>query len=192
MIRIAIVVEDASDGRALKAIIERLLEPARVQVRYFPARGRSEVGRKAGALIEVAAKHAPCVLVIVDLDGDDPAGHAQLQRIRQACATAPVRARMVGVAQEIEAWFLADAAAVLARAGAPGGYTVNRWTDVIGDPKRELSTILRRLRGRGYTAARDAERLARDLDPEEAARWNQSFADFATLVRSCSGRGEAG
>lgn len=191
MTRIAIVVEDATDGRALKAIIERLLHPDPVRVKFVPARGRSEVARKAGALIEIAAQHAPCVLVVVDLDGHR-ADHDDLRRIARACEQAGVRARLVGIAQELEAWFLADARAVLGRAGAQGGYAVNRRTDLVGDAKRELSTILRKLRGRGYTSARDAERLARDLDPDEVARWNPSFAEFATLVRGCPRRGGAG
>lgn len=184
MIAIGIVVEDQYDGRAIAAIIERLLE-GRARVRAIPAHGRSELERKAGRLIGLASRSTDCVLVIVDLDQDDPVTHPRLQAVRRACDEAPVRARLVGVAQELEAWLLADAAAVLAHAGASGGFSGRGQTDLIADPKRELSDVLLRLRRRRYSVAADAERLARRLDPAEVERWNASFRSFASLLRGC-------
>lgn len=90
--------------------------------------------------------------------------HPELTAIAAACAAAPCPA------------------------GVQSGYSVRERTDGLADPRRRLSDVLRRLRGRGYRAAQDATALARLVDLDEVVPWNASFAEFARFVRGCVGR----
>lgn len=170
--RLGFVVEGSTDADVVRVLVDRLVPDSARRPKFVIARGRSEIARRADHLVELAGAGTECVLVLVDLDGDDPRTD-ELVAIEDALRRAAGPARVLYAVQAIEAWLLA-------------GESRDGSTETIAEPKRLLSELMRRQgRRKGYVPRTDARRLARTLDIDRATTANDSLAEFARVVRGC-------
>ena len=107
---VVLIVEDDSDGQALRELAQRLDLPVRLD--WLPANGIGNIKRRGEKMIELARERIQgvtgCVAVLLDRDGrdvgrDDP--HRTIQRLCER-AGAP----LILAIEALEAWLLADAA----------------------------------------------------------------------------------
>jgi hypothetical protein len=156
--RVVVIVEDDSDGRALRTLAGKCGFAGVLD--WLPANGIGNIKRKGQTLIDLARtrlKEEPgCVAVVVDGDGKDPGRDEPHKTISALCRRAKVP--FVVACQAVEAWLLADAGVADWLGRSPA-----RRPDTLKDPKREITRAFRRRTGRTY-----GRRIARAQVAEHA------------------------
>ncbi|RMF37037.1 MAG: hypothetical protein D6759_02830 [Chloroflexi bacterium] len=170
---VVLIVEDDSDGQALKALVKRLGLPIRLD--WLPAHGIGEIKRRGRLLIALARDRIRdgrgCMAVLLDRDGKDVARSEPHRTIRRLCKQEKVP--LLLAVEALEAWLLADA-------GCAGwlGITSPSNVDSVAYPKKQVERAYRRRTGRPYT--RRARRiLAEKADgsaPEHSPSLRQVLA----------------
>lgn len=175
---VVLIVEDDSDGRALREVLR--IAGARAQVDWLPAGGIGNIKRNAERLIALAKDRIDtrgCVAVVIDADRKNPSRDEPHRTIARACRRK--RVPFVPAKEAIEAWFLAD----------PGacswlGIALRPSTDTLGDPKKIVAAAFYRTTGRPYRKRRARLELARQMTGPDRAR-NRSLREAADHLMRC-------
>ncbi|MBM4320536.1 MAG: hypothetical protein FJ125_11395, partial [Deltaproteobacteria bacterium] len=157
--KIVLVVEDDSDGQALRKLATACGITATID--WLPANGIGNIKRSAAKLIRLALDRLPegrgCVAVLVDRDGKDAARQEPHRSIRRACQAASVP--YIEAVESFEGWCLAD----------PGicgwlGLTPHATSDTVRDPKALVGAAYYRKTRRAYGPRRARPLLASHAD----------------------------
>lgn len=171
--RVVVIVEDDSDGRALK----RLAEASRlsVQLDWLPANGIGNIKRRGDALIRLAADRIEsgqgCVAIVVDRDRHDSRKDEPHLTIDRTCATSGIP--YIEAVETLEAWLLADDGITQWL-----GLKERAQTDRVGDPKAVVSKAFLRKTGKTYRTRRARVQLAEKATGVNASRsrsWSQAI-----------------
>ena len=177
--KVVLVVEDDSDGQALRALCR--VAGVQADVAWLAAGGIGNIKRKAKRLIEMAqARIGPgpgCVAVVVDRDGRDAARDEPHRSIRDACRGAG--ADYVEAVEALEAWFLADEG-VCAWLGLAAGGT----TDSVTRPKTVVAEAFYARTRRKYARRVGRLQVARHATGPSEGR-SRSWSDAVDQLRSC-------
>jgi hypothetical protein len=146
--RVIMIVEDDSDGRAIRQLAVASGLPANLD--WLPTNGIGNIKRNGDRLIGLAKERAGghgCVAVLVDEDGSNIERDEPHRTILRICKKAKVP--FVAVRQSLEAWMLAD----------PGicewlGVSVRARTDTIANPKAIVARAFYLRTGRAYRRRR--------------------------------------
>jgi len=175
--KIVLVVEDDSDGQALR----KLAAASGIQatIDWLPANGIGNIKRSAAKLIGLAQDRLQdnrgCVAVLVDRDGRDATHQEPHRSIRKACRVAGVP--YIEAVESLEGWCLAD----------PGicdwlGVGLPATSDRIGDPKTLVANAYYRRNKRAYGPRRARPLLATHasgIDPARSRSWAAVLAHLA-------------
>ncbi len=183
--KFAVLGEDKSDAETLVQIVKRLLGDERASVFSKGFSGCGELCRKGASHIrQFAGRMATHFIICHDADGPDPrpAYEKVSQRVVRPSGQLHVSCIVVPV-QEIEAWMMADEAAiaavipslVLADATNP---------EQTANPKEWLIRQSRQGRSRPlYVPAVHNPNIARHLDLDKVSRKCPSFQPLAEFVK---------
>jgi hypothetical protein len=107
--KVILIVEDDSDGQAVRALVDRL--NIELALDWLPAHGIGNIKRRGEKLIELAqdriSQDQGCVAVMLDRDGKDVTRSEPHRTIRRLCHQAGVP--LLLATEALEAWLLADA-----------------------------------------------------------------------------------
>lgn len=171
---IGLIVEGAYDEAAIPVLVKRCRPNAKVIIRK--CRG-SVTGRLAGIVVELGrTRGIERIVVVSDADGEEPArlSSAIRHRIPDEYRTL---VRPVVIAQMLEAWLIADPAALRSVTGRARSFA---HPERIRDPKAELRRLF--TRATAYTPE-IARRLAEAVDLKLLERRCPSFVTFRDAVR---------
>ncbi len=171
--KVVLIVEDDSDGQAVKTLAGKLRLP--IQVDWLPAGGVGNIKRKGESLIALARERVSdgrgCVAVLLDQEGKDANCEEPHLTIRQICRREDVP--LLLAVEALEAWFLADAGCAKWL-----GCKRPRNADKIPNPKKVIGRAYFRKVRRAYT--RRARRiLAQKADgsaPEHSPSLREAVA----------------
>ncbi len=177
--RVVLIVEDDSDGRALRRLAQA--SGFGQYVDWLPAHGIGNIKRKLDALVRLAEDRFDpgqgCVAVVVDRDGKDCRRDEPHRTIHQACEA--LRIPYIEAVEKLEAWFLADAGIV-----SWLGWKARRATDRIHDPKAALSEAFHRKTKRSYERRLGRTQVTAKATGVQEAR-SQSWAEAIRHLRRC-------
>jgi hypothetical protein len=176
--KIVLIVEDDSDGRALRALAAAT--GVRVTIDWLPANGIGNIQRKAAALIRLAQdriERRGCVAVVVDGDGRDPTVDEPHRSIQQACRAAGVP--LILAREALEAWFLADPG-ICTWLGLPARVD----TATLRDPKRIVADAYYARTRRAYQQRRARLDVAQRASGPDSAR-NGSLLNAMGHLAGC-------
>lgn len=163
--QLVLIVEDDTDGWALRALAERCGFEGTVD--WLPANGIGNIKRRGRELIALARARlggaAGCVSVVVDGDGRDVDSDDPLRAIAHTCRREGVR--LVVAREALEAWLLADGGVAQWLDRSP-----SRRADQIRHPKRDLAQAYYRKTGRPYSPRLARRKLAAQVDGSGASR----------------------
>jgi hypothetical protein len=172
--RVVLIVEDDSDGRALKSLARASGLPALID--WLPANGIGNIKRRTGALIRLAMDRIEhgrgCVAVIVDRDRKDRKREEPHRTISRSCASQATA--YIEAVEAVEAWLLADEGIVAWLGLAP-----RPRTDRIRDPKAVVARAFRKKTKRPYQRRRARMQLAAKATGVMSSRspsWSQALA----------------
>ncbi len=172
--RVVLIVEDDSDGRALRKLAEA--SGLLVRIDWLPANGIGNIKRRLDALIHLASDRIEggqgCVAVVVDRDcknckHDEP--HRTISTVCQSHATPYIEA-----VEALEAWLLADD-------GIANwlGVTRRAGTDRIRDPKGIIERAFYKKTKRTYGRRLGRTQLAAQATGVQSSgsrSWTQALA----------------
>ena len=176
--KIVLIVEDDSDGRALRHLAQAT--GVRATIDWLPANGIGNIQRKAVALIRLARdriERRGCVAVVVDGDGRDPETDEPHRSIQRACTAE--RVPLILSREALEAWFLADAG-ICAWLGMPARGS----TDGLPDPKRAVADAYYARTRRAYQQRRARLDVAQHATGPDPSR-NRSLVDAFAHLAGC-------
>ncbi len=185
MARYAVLGEDRSDAETLRVLIRRLADNERLAVKIKGYDGCGQLLRKgARDLDEFLSQGYDRFVVAYDADRDDPA--ARLARARsmvQESRAASSACCVVVPVEELEAWLLADVAAVSKKWPSWRPDPIAN-PERVQDPKEYLEKLSRDSQRRPrYSHAVDNPMLAGLIDLEIVAKKCPSFRVLAEFVR---------
>jgi len=175
-----LVVEDDTDGRALRDLVQASRIP--ISVDWLPGNGIGNIKRKGTALIDLARSRIKngkgCVAVLVDRDGNDSGRREPHRTIRRTCRQAG--AAYVEAVEAFEAWCLAD----------PGisawlGLVQKAKVESIADPKAKVAAAFARKTGRHYGRRRSRRQLVAHATGV-AATLSSSWTAALALLGACA------
>lgn len=182
----AVLAEDRSDADVLVELVKLIRDDMRCRIVKKGFGGCGELCRKAASHIEKFEREGATHFIIChDSDGNDPAGirtkvklallpKIDLNKYKQVLAV-PV--------QEIEAWLIADEAAIAKAIKTLTIKAVDQ-PENLNDPKEWLVRESRRDRSRPlYDPPTFNEKIAKHLDIAKVERKCPSFAELTTFVR---------
>jgi Domain of unknown function (DUF4276) len=191
--KIGVLGEDATDCRALRVILQRILpKGVGVKTQAPPSGGCSALRRKAASYMQ-ALRDAGCsaIVLVHDLDQDPERSQpknvhevrAQLQRIP---VPAGIDCLICIPMEELEAWFWADQATLDRIAKGHGKASTAPHT--IRDPKGELRRLSARAHGKKPVYSTNMnEELAKDLDLEVCAERCEAFRELRSFALQACG-----
>lgn len=201
MKEIVLYVEGDSDKAIAKALLRcvlRELERAGVSLECRPAGGRNKLLWKIPKYVRLSLAEPGTLGVFALTDSDAPAHTAEekLDELRQAATagtTAEMRRRVhthVAVPQ-IEAWLLADEAAVAEYLAALGVEVPESWPapEELSNAEEDLKKLFRRIPGRlrGYMPTVDGPQIAsrahRDIVAKKCPRFRAFIEDLEETAR---------
>ncbi|MFY9744195.1 MAG: DUF4276 family protein [Candidatus Sulfotelmatobacter sp.] len=184
-----IIVEGDYDSAVYDAIIRRLTSPG-IHIRPLPCQGKTNLMRKFPGLLrrfeyEIDGNPVDMAIVIRDADGRDASEVEAKMRTKIQNSNYPFRlsVRFFAVPQAMDAWLLADVAAISAAVQGRGGKRVARSHDdpeSLLDPKGWLRKLLTDHQA-AYTAELCRE-IAQKTDLQLLSQRCRSFPVFAELV----------
>jgi hypothetical protein len=185
--RYAALGEDRSDARTLAVFIRRLAEDPSLHVKSEGYDGCAQLLRKGARVLDLLyAQGYERFVVAYDADRCAPEERYEeaRRRILVPSRVSAAACCIVVPVQEIEAWLLADVAAVAKR--WPGWRTEEfHHPERVRDPKETLEKLSRDARQRPrYNHATDNEVVARDVDLGVIERKCPSFQALARFVRA--------
>lgn len=152
---VVLIVEDDSDGRALRALARA--SGLGIRVDWLPANGIGNIKRKCDALIQLALDRIQdgkgCVAVIVDRDGKDRRRDEPHHTIHSACAAQGTP--FVEATEALESWFLSDDGIVTWL-----GLTPRPDVDRLRDPKGTVARAFQKKTKRPYRKRRARVQVA--------------------------------
>jgi hypothetical protein len=182
----ALLAEDPSDAEALVALVRRIQDQGNPRILRKGFSGCGELCRKAASYVELFGRQgATHFLICHDADGPDPAPvRSKVQQALKPRITIPIKFHAIIVpVQELEAWFIADPAAIQAVIPSLRIPEV-RQPETIPSPKEWLETRSRKDRSRPlYAHATFNPRVAAHLDIALVERKCPSFRELAEFVR---------
>lgn len=176
--KVVVVVEDDSDGRALREFVR--VFGVRASFDWLPANGIGNIKRNGERLIVLAKDRAGrngCVAVLVDRDGNDPAKAEPHRSIGVQCRRQ--RVPFLVAREAMEAWFLTDAV-VCAWLGLPQPAN----TESLGNPKGVLGEAFFKKTGRTYRQRRTRLEVAAKLQRPDPGR-NRSLGTGLAHLAEC-------
>lgn len=181
----AVLGEDQSDVSTLKVIIKRLAKNDSLSVKGKGYDGGAEMLRKGAKQIELFASEHKCKRFVICYDADGPDAVRRYNEARQKIVT-PCRANglysIIVPVQEVEAWILADIAAV---SNVFKGWSPDEISnpESIASPKEHLEKLSRNSERRPrYSHATHNEKVAQHLDLEKVANKCPSFRPLVEFV----------
>lgn len=189
---IGILAEDRSDADALKVIVRRLSSTPNVTVKAKGFSGCGELCRKAGAYLnDFETQGITRVVICHDADGPDP-GPALAkvhEGLRQRGVALGGSRRIIVPVQELEAWIIADEAAIAAVIPLLRIRPVAR-PETQGSPKEWLIGESSRGRSRPlYVPTTYNARVAEHLDFAKVSAKCPSFNPLMTFVNEAAAAG---
>ncbi|MEW6746510.1 MAG: hypothetical protein AB1486_27535 [Planctomycetota bacterium] len=175
--RVVLIVEDDSDGRALRKLADASGLAANFD--WLPANGIGDIKRKGDALIELARDRIESkrgrVAVLVDRDGKDRRKDEPHRTISRTCATK--RIPYIEAVEAFEAWCLADQ-------GIANwlGVKTSAHTDGLSDPKHVVARAFRKKTGRPYQKLRSRVQLvekATGIVASRSSSWTSAVAHLS-------------
>jgi hypothetical protein len=184
-----IIVEGDSDSAVYDAIIRRLTS-LDVHIKQLPCEGKTNLMKKFPSLLrtfeyEMGGNPVDMAIVIVDADGRNPLEVEERMRIKIQGKNYPfpLDVRFYAVEKAMDAWLLADAAAISAAVQGRGGRPLTKsYDDPEGllDPKEWFRKLLT-----DHKATYTAE-LCREIDQrinlDVLSQRCRRFPAFAELV----------
>jgi len=181
----AIIGEDPSDVSTLKVLIKRIANDESLSIKAKGYAGCAEMLRKGAKQIAIFANDYDCQRFVVcyDCDNGDPnERHKEVTiKIVEKCAAKGIYCILIPI-QELEAWILADIAAV---SHVFKGWNPDEITnpEAIKDPKEHLEKLSRTSNRRPrFSHATHNEVVARHLDLQKVANKCPSFRPLNDLV----------
>jgi hypothetical protein len=180
--KVVVIVEDDSDGRALREIVRRV-HPS-VILDWLPANGIGNIKSRASQFIELArdriVRGGGCIAVLVDADGKDIIRDEPHRTIASICKRNSVP--LVLCKESLEAWFLSD----------PGccewlNIPLKSATHSIREPKEMVARAFFKKTRRKYQRRRARVELAKQMSGPDTNR-NDSLAKALGLIERCVGR----
>jgi len=179
--RVVLIVEDDSDGQALKRLAEA--SGLSIDVDWLPANGIGNIKRRGEALLRLARARVDskrgCVAVIVDRDRRDHRRDEPHRTIRRVCARHGTP--YIEAVEAMEAWFLADPGII-----AWLGLGERTETDRVSDPKRVVERAFHGKTKRPYGRRRARVQLvanATGVQPTRSRSWSKAVEE----LRRCPG-----
>ena len=180
----AVLGEDDTDAETIKAIVANLVG-ARVKIHSKGFGGKDKLLKRLPASIDLLRGLGFNKFVIChDSDSDDPKeSYAKVASRIAGKFKNPDACRIIIPVYMIEAWILADMAAI--------SKVVTSWKskqianpEKIVNPKRELEKLGKKQRGRPcYDHTTHNQQVAKHLDPEIVARKCPSFRPLIEFIR---------
>ncbi|MFZ0294845.1 MAG: hypothetical protein WAL52_14655 [Candidatus Sulfotelmatobacter sp.] len=137
-----IIVEGAYDSAVYDPLIRKLASH-KVHIKALVCEGKANLGKKFPGLLrtfeyEIGGDPVDMAIVIVDADGRDPLEVEEHMRrkVQGRNYPFPLNVRFYAVPQAMDAWLLADAAAISAAVQGKGGKPITKSHD---DPERLLN-----------------------------------------------------
>ena len=186
---IAVLAEDTSDADTLVELVKRIAGKPNIKVLSKGFGGCAHLRRKAHAQIGLFHRLGATRFIIChDSDGNDPEAVRSLVRtsIETKLRLRDYDHKIVVPVQELEAWIIADEAAI--RAVIPTFVLAPvSWPENIASPKEWLMEASRLGRSKGLyvPAARNAA-VARHLDIAKVAKKCPSFGELVAFVQATS------
>jgi Mor family transcriptional regulator len=184
-----VIVEGPYDSAVYEPVIRRLAAP-HAYIKSLECDGKANLMKKFPGLLrtfehEIEGNPVDMAIVVVDADGKDPVEvEARMQaKIEGRNYPFPLNVRLFAVPQAMDAWLLADIAAISAAARRRGGNPITRTYDnpeVLLDPKEWLRKLLTDHKVT-YTAELCRE-IAREIDLKILSQRCPRFRHFAQLV----------
>lgn len=182
----AVLAEDRSDVDALVVLIRRINDTPKAPIRRKGFSGCGELCRKAWSHIKAFAEEGATRFVIChDSDGNDPAAiRRKVSGSITAKITLPPSCFIVVPVQELEAWMIADEAAIRAVIPSLVIAPVSR-PELINSPKEWLIRESKRGRSRPlYVPTAHNDKVAADLDVAKVRAKCPSFGELVDFVKS--------
>lgn len=188
---IAAIVTGHGEVEALPLLVRRVardLDPEVFVDMPRPLRVHESRLRKAGELerhVELAARNADGVLVVLDCDDDCPAkeGPALLERAQAARPDRPIE--VVLAHREFETWFIAAAESIAGRRGLVEPLQAPPEPEAIRGAKEWLK---RHMKPGRYSEVLDQPKLASAFDMQMARQRSNSFDVFHRRVTALISR----
>lgn len=181
-----IIGEDRSDVDTLSVIVKRLAGNDRLPIKKKGYSGSGELLRKGAKQLNAFAAIG-CTRLIVCYDADGPEHlprFNQLMRVVVAPSEVPERCCAVIPVYELEAWILADIAAVTKIFTSWLPQPISGIPETIPDPKEHLIRLSKQANGKPrYVNAIHNERVALHLNLDTVYSRCPSFQRLATFVK---------
>lgn len=192
--RVGILAEDQSDVAVLKSIIKKWSREATVD--SFAGRGSGKLRKNARAWADSLSTQG-CKIVFLVHDSDDADPRVLRKQLERCFCQNQTKKRVVIIpVTEIEAWLVADVAAVKESLNFRHLPKAIGDPERLRDPKRTLSKWMRQygVRGRDYVSSIDNPRIAECLDVNSIRRCTsfRIFADHLDELFGISGRTSKG
>lgn len=185
--KFAVLAEDRSDADALVVLVKRISGDNHIQVVKKGFSGCGELCRKAGSHIADFAKQgATHFIVCHDSDGNDPA--AIRQKVKAGIDTKihlkAYRHKIIVPVQELEAWLIADEAAITKTIPTLSISVVNHPEDIDSPKEWLIRASYTGQRSRPlYAPATYNRQVALHLDIAKVERKCGSFRELTAFIR---------
>ena len=180
--KVVLVVEDDTDGKALRELVQASGLP--ILLDWLPANGIGNIKRNGAKLVELARSRfkagTGCVAVLVDRDGKDVRKAEPHRTIRRHCVSRG--AAYVEAVESLEAWFLADPAIAEWL-----GLKQHGSVDAVKDPKKVIAAAFYKQTRRTYQKRRSRQQVAQHaagIDSGRSVSWRAAIARLVPCLAS--------
>lgn len=184
MIRLGLIVEDSSDAEVIE-LLARKIAKKKFAVRSMYGGGCGHILAKSRAWSQVLkAQGCTLLMVVCDLDENALADHRNALK-GSLHPSAIAKHEIVVPVKEIEAWLLADHAAITKALGLPQKANKQANPESVGDPKKRLFEIVReRSRKRTtYLNTVHNRQIAKEAELSNLRRC-KSFSPFEVFIQT--------
>lgn len=179
---IGIIAEEKEDVRVLETFAAKIVNEKAFSVKHFVGHGCGKLKKKCAIWANVL-KTRGCELLIVVHDADAPHStdvHAQLCSLLADCDLS--KKLILVPVEELEAWLLADPAAIKKAFRMKRSPTIDSRPETIGSPKEKLRDIVWKESKKRYVNSIHNPLIAKHVAIDRVLKKCPSFAPFPEFL----------
>jgi len=183
--RIGVIAEDTTDYHAIRILTQRIIGAHQIGFRSKNANGCTKI-RSKSATWAIDLKRRGCDMLLIVHDQDDRNYDDLKAELNTKLKSSPIPNYYVCIpVEEIEAWFLADGAAVKKALGLKRAPKIKGFPETIKSPKEFLhSQIAHCSDNEIYFSPAQNQLIAEHVNIDTLISRCPSFRDFHTFVSS--------